>query len=103
MSNGNRPVLVRLEPRLREAVEKAVEKSNRHRPRMEYTISSFVREAIVEKLAHRERSAGKRKPTEHQCEFCMGWFDIADIDSTMELLGGGNIFRCIDCDKSHPE
>lgn len=98
MSRGNLPIVVRLEDRLRERLLEEVASVNRRRPKLEYSISSFVREAIVEKLGHKERSKKSRDKKKYLCRCCKQKKAIEEIASSMKLLTGETEYTCSTCE-----
>lgn len=98
MSRGNLPVVVRLEDRLRVRLQEEVARVNRRRPKLEYSLSQFIREAIVEKLGHKERSAKSRDKKKYLCRFCKEKKAIEGISSQMKLLTGEIEYTCAGCE-----
>jgi predicted SprT family Zn-dependent metalloprotease len=98
MSKGNQAIVVRLEEKLRIRVAGEVNDVNRRRPTLEYSLSHFVREAIIEKLAHRERSRKTRKGKQYTCRSCKGVYDIVAVGSVMTLLTGEKEYTCLHCE-----
>ncbi len=98
MSRGNLPVVVRLEEGLRERVLVEVAKTNRRRPKLEYSLSQFIREAIVEKLGHKERSAKSRNRGKYVCNCCKQEITLSEVSYCISLLTGGTEYFCKTCD-----
>jgi hypothetical protein len=58
MSKGNPRVILRVEPRLLALVQAEISRVNERRRAEPYELSSWVRQAMIEKLRHGARSRG---------------------------------------------
>lgn len=61
MSKGTPLIAVRIHPQLYAEMEATIERANLYRIEEAYDVSSFVRTAIREKIAHMKRSRRTRK------------------------------------------
>lgn len=61
MSKGNKVVPVRFTPEELQAIAEAIESANDHTRDEPYTVSSWIRKAVKDKLAHLSRSKRPRK------------------------------------------
>ena len=63
MSVGNRKAVVRLEAELWKLVEDEVRRSAADPLRPPHTVSSWIRQACLDKLRHADRSRGAKRPS----------------------------------------
>jgi len=65
MTDGSKRVILRLPDDVIEEIYECVSESLHARKGAPLTLSSWIRLAIVEKLAHRQRSRGRKSPVVH--------------------------------------
>lgn len=98
MSKGNKLVAVRCEPILLDKIDADIRVMNRSRPKTEMNRSAWIRRAILEKLAHRERSKRHRGKKLKMCCQCHTKYSIEDIAWERQLLTGEKEYCCNVCD-----
>ncbi len=62
VSKGNRKVVVRIEPTLWALIEEEISRAESDPIRPPYTVSSWVRQAMIDKLRHADRSRKVKRP-----------------------------------------
>jgi hypothetical protein len=62
VSKGNRKVVVRIEPALWALIEEEIGRAESDPLRPPHTVSSWVRQAMLDKLRHADRSRKVRRP-----------------------------------------
>lgn len=100
MGKGNPLVAIRLEPGLLENIDADVFRANRRGRKTETSRSSWIRAAILEKLAHRARSRRSKKTDCFKCFQCKQTFDLMYLAWNRTLLTGGEESCCVACDRS---
>lgn len=60
MSEGNSIIKFRVEPHIEERINRAIESANRSTREEPYTISSWMRKCVMDRLNHLERGRGQR-------------------------------------------
>lgn len=98
MSKGSPLIAMRIEPNILAKVDQDIAVMNRHRPRSETNRSNWIRRAILEKLAHRERSKRAKGTKLKMCCKCGTKWAIEDIAWERELLTGEKEYCCNTCD-----
>ncbi len=62
VSKGNRKVVVRIEPALWDLIEEEIGRAEADPLRPPHTVSSWVRQAMLDKLRHADRSRKVKRP-----------------------------------------
>jgi DNA-directed RNA polymerase subunit RPC12/RpoP len=100
MNAGNKPVLVRLPAELLQAIGEEILASYQVRKEGQWTVSSWIRQAIRDKLAHCERSRKRKDNPKFKCESCGATMKKNQIGSSMRTLDGETrLYRCQKCSR----
>jgi len=102
MSAGNKIVNVRFEDGLYARLQEEIEKRNQGSRGEVWSISDYVRVAVLEKVAHSERGRKQVKVKKFTCEQCTQQFDMTKVGFLVKPLFGKKEYTCVYCVRVRP-
>ena len=99
MSKGNKIVGIRIDPTLIEKIDACLDQSKRDEFGQVQSISSWIRSAIISKLAHVKRSKKSSQTPKVRCCHCQKTIRREDVSTTAQRLDGLTDYVCNACDK----
>jgi len=97
MSKGSNIVNVRIEDGLYERMAEEVHTHNERSADAQWSLSDWIRKAIMEKIAHADRGRQKTRERRYQCVQCNNRFNINKIAYVVKPLYGKREYTCEFC------
>jgi len=102
MSAGNKIVNVRFDDGLYHRIEEEVARRNSGTRGVVWTLSDYVRNAVMEKIAHSDRARVQKRIRKFVCEQCDQKFDHKHIGYIVKPLFGKTEYTCVYCIRVRP-
>jgi len=97
MSAGNKILNVRIEDALYERMQEELTRRNEASAEAVWTMSDYVRKAVLEKISHADRSRKKTGERRYECKDCGQRFDLRKIAYVIKPLFGKREYTCQFC------
>ena len=102
MSAGNRIINVRFEDGMYERIVEEVERRNGSSKDAVWTVSDFIRNAAIEKIAHLDRGRCQNRIRKFTCEQCGQKHPMTKIGYLVKPLFGHKEYTCVYCVRVRP-
>ncbi len=99
MSKGSKIVNVRIEDQLHERMQEELTRRNELTSQSVWSMSDYIRQAVMEKIAHADRSRKKTGERRYECRDCGHRFDIQKIAYVVRPLFGRKEHVCVFCQR----
>jgi hypothetical protein len=99
MSAGNQIVNVRFEEGIIDRIREEVQLHNERSADSQWSVSDWMRKAVLEKIAHADRSRKRSGEKRYQCYQCKHQFAVTKIAYVVKPLYGKREYTCEFCSR----